>query len=95
MNIKQLLSTTVLAFALSPLAAYAESDIAAKDHAWLDSLRTLQSTRTVAEVRAEIDPSVLYYGDHHPVDFQNAQSTLTREQVKNELAEFGTIRVGA
>ena len=91
MNVKQLLSATVFAFALSPLAAFAESDIAAKDQAWLASLK---STRTVAEVRAEIDPNASY-GQHHPVELQQAQSTLSRAQVKHELAEFGTIRVGA
>ncbi len=92
MNVKQLLSATVFAFALSPLAAFAESDIAAKDQAWLASLK---STRTVAEVRGEIDPSVLQYGQLHPVELQQAQSTLSREEVRHELAEFGTIRVGA
>jgi hypothetical protein len=91
MNVKQLLSATVFAFALSPLAAFAESDIAAKDAAWLASLK---STRTVAEVRAEIDPSVSY-GQLHPVELQQAQSTRSREEVRHELAEFGTIRVGA
>lgn len=92
MNVKQLLSATVFAFALSPLAAFAESDIAARDQAWLASLK---STRTVAEVRAEIDPSALQYGEHHPVELQQAASTLTREEVKRELAEFGVIHVGA
>lgn len=91
MNVKQLLSIAAIAVAFSPLAARAESDIAAKDQAWLASLK---STKTVAEVRAELD-HLVHYGQQHPVELQANESTLTREQVKRELAESGVIRVGA
>ena len=91
MNVKQLLSIAAIAVAFSPLAARAESDIAAKDQAWLASLK---STRTVAEVRAALD-HLVHYGEMHPVELQENKSTLTRAQVKHELAESGVIRVGA
>lgn len=91
MNAKQLLRATAFAVALSPLAVFAESDIAAQEQAWLASLN---SARTVAEVRAEIDP-IARSGDQHPVELQQATTTLTREEVKRELAEFGPARVEA
>jgi hypothetical protein len=91
MNAKQLLRVTALAVAMSPLAAFAESDISAREQAWLASL---QSTVTVADVRAQIEPSVAF-GDLHPVELQRATSTQTRDEVKRELATFGPADVEA
>jgi hypothetical protein len=92
MKVKQLLTATVTALALSPFAAYAEGGASAESQAWLASLK---STLSVAEVRAGLE-QFAPYGEQHPVELaQPAASTLTREQVKQELATYGVIRVGA
>jgi hypothetical protein len=90
MNAKNLLRTAIAALALSPFAAFAEGDEDSKQ--WLDSLR---STRTVEEVRAEARnlPSL---GQLHPVEVQaSAPSTVTRAEVRAELARHGVLQFGA
>jgi hypothetical protein len=91
MNAKRIIIATVAAIALSPLAAFADAgDEESKQ--WLDSL---QSTRTVEEVRAEARnlPSL---GQLHPVELQtNTPSTVTRAEVRAELARHGVSHFGA
>jgi hypothetical protein len=92
MNAKRIVTATVAAIALSPFAAFADAgDEASKQ--WLDSL---QSTRTVEEVRAEARnrPSL---GQLHPVEVQASAppSTVTRAEVRAELARHGVPRLGA
>lgn len=91
MNTKKLLRTSIAVLALSPFAAFADAgDEASKQ--WLDSL---QSTRTVEEVRAEARnrPSL---GQLHPVEVETrAPSTVTRAEVRAELARHGVSHVGA
>ncbi len=92
MNIKQLLTATVAALALSPLAAFAEGGASAESQAWLASIK---STQSVAEVRAGLADLPLYV-EQHPVEVEQHFTTmLTREQVKQELATYGVIHVGA
>ena len=92
MNIKQLLTAAVTAFALSPFAAFAEGGASAESQAWLASV---ESTRSVADVRAGLD-ELPQFGQLHPVELQApAQTMLTRKEVKEELATYGTIRIGA
>ena len=92
MTVNKLLAATAFTFALSPLTAFAESDISAMEQAWLESL---QSNNSVAEGRADAD-SIVVLGDQHPVEVQQPEvSTTTREEVKRELAEFGAARVEA
>lgn len=92
MKIKQLLTATLSALALSPLAAYAEGGASAESQAWLASIK---STLSVAEVRAGLDEHPLYV-ELHPVEVeQTFRTMLTREQVKQELTAYGTIHVGA
>lgn len=78
MNAKKLLRTSIAVLALSPLAAFADAgDEESKQ--WLDSL---QSTRTVEEVRAEARnlPSL---GQLHPVELQTSTpSMVTRAEVR-------------
>jgi hypothetical protein len=91
MNAKKLLRTSIAVLALSPLAAFADAgDEESKQ--WLDSL---QSTRTVEEVRAEARnlPSL---GQLHPVELQTSTpSTVTRAEVRAELARHGASHFGA
>ncbi len=90
MNAKQLLNTSIAVLALTPFTAFAEGDEESKQ--WLDSL---QSMRTVEEVRAEARnlPSL---GQLHPVELQtSASSTVTRAEVRAELARHGVSRFGA
>jgi len=92
MNTKKLLRTSIAVLALSPFAAFADAgDEASKQ--WLISL---QSTRTVEEVRAEARnrPSL---GQLHPVEVQASAppSTVTRAEVRAELARHGASHVGA
>ena len=92
MTIKQILTATVVTVALSPFPAYPEGGGSAESQAWLASLK---STLSVAEVRAGLDQFVPY-GEQHPVEVeQPSKSMLTREQVKQDLANYGVIRVGA
>jgi len=91
MNAKQLLTASIAVLALSPFAAFADAgDEESKQ--WLDSL---QSTRSVEEVRAEARNLPLL-GQLHPVEVQpSAPSTLTRDAVRAELARYGVPQVGA
>ncbi len=92
MTIKKLLGATVATLALSPLAALAEGGASAESQAWLASI---QSTRSVADVRAGLDQYPLYV-EQHPVEVEQLFTTMfTRDQVKQELALHGVIRVGA
>jgi len=91
MNAKQLLSASIAVLALSPIAALADAGDE-ESKRWLDSL---QSTRTVEEVRAEARnlPSL---GQRHPVEVQvSVPSTQTRAEVRAELARYGVPHVGA
>jgi hypothetical protein len=92
MNAKRLIRATVTVLALSPLAALADGgDEASKQ--WLQSL---QSTRSVQEVRAEAH-AVQQFGQRHPVEVQVAAepTSRSRAEVKAELARYGVRRVGA
>ena len=92
MNAKRLLTATIAAVALSPLAAFAEGGASQESQAWLASIK---STKSVAEVRAGLD-ELPQYGQLHPVELQTPAGTmLTRAQVLQQLATLGTIRVGA
>lgn len=91
MNAKRLITATIAVIALSPLAAFADAGDEQLNR-WLDSL---QSTRTVEQVRAEARnlPSL---GQLHPVEVQaSAPSTVTRAEVRAELARHGVSRFGA
>jgi hypothetical protein len=91
-NAKQLIRAAVTVPALSPLAAFADGgDEASKQ--WLESL---QSTRSVQDVRAEARAAE-EHGQRHPVEVQVAAepSTRSRAEVKAELAKYGVRSVGA
>jgi ABC-type glycerol-3-phosphate transport system substrate-binding protein len=92
MKAVKLIGAAVAALALSPLAAFAGGgDEASKQ--WLESL---QSTRSVQEVRAEAR-AAKDYGQRHPVEVQVAAepSSRSRAEVKAELAKYGVRIVGA
>lgn len=91
MNVKQLFTATLAALALSPFAAYAEGGGSAESQAWLASIH---SSASIADVRAGLEQLPLYV-EQHPVELAQSESTLTRRQVLQELATYGTIRVGA
>lgn len=91
MNVKALL---IAAFAATlPFTAHAGGgDELSK--AWLEPLQR-QSTRSVAEVRAETK-GLMLIGEQHPVELQKPIDTMrTRAEVKQELAVSGTVRIGA
>ncbi len=91
MNTKRLLAASIAVLALSPFAAFAD----AGDEESKQWLASLQSTRTVEEVRAEARNLPLL-GQLHPVEVQpSAPSTLSRDEVRAELARYGVPQVGA
>jgi ABC-type glycerol-3-phosphate transport system substrate-binding protein len=92
MNAKRLIHAAVTVLAFSPLAAFAGGgDEASKQ--WLQSL---QSTRSVHEVRAEARAAE-EFGQRHPVEVQVAAepSSRSRAEVKADLAKYGVRSVGA
>lgn len=92
MNAKRLIRAAVTVLAFAPLAAFADGgDEASKQ--WLESL---QSTRSVQEVRAEARAAE-QYGQRHPVEVQVAAepSSRSRAEVKADLAKYGVRSVGA
>ena len=92
MKARQLIRAAVTVLAFSPLAALADGgDEVSKQ--WLESL---QSTRSVQEVRAEAR-AVEEYGQRHPVEVQVAAEpgSRSRAEVKADLAKYGVRSVGA
>ena len=92
MKARQLIRAAVTVLAFSPLAAFADGgDEVSKQ--WLESL---QSTRSVQEVRAEAR-AVEEYGQRHPVEVQVAAEpgSRSRAEVKADLAKYGVRSVGA
>lgn len=92
MKTKRLLALPVAAMGLVPLTALAEGG---QDNSkqWLDSL---QSTRSVQEVRAEIPQGLPQRGDLHPVEITVVPEVMrTSEEVRAELAKYGKGIAGA
>ena len=92
MKAKRLLALPIAALALTPLAALADGG--QEDSAqWRESL---QSTRTVQEVRAEVPQRLPQFGDQHPVELAvTPEATRSRADVRAELAEHGVRMIGA
>ena len=92
MKANRLLALPIAAFALTPLAALADGG--QEDSAqWLASL---QSTRSVQEVRAEVPQRLPQFGDQHPVELTvTSEATRSRAEVRAELAEHGVRMVDA
>lgn len=92
MKTKRLLALPVAAMAFVPLTALAEGG-QDDSRLWLDSL---QSSRSVQEVRAEIPQRLPQHGDLHPVEITVASEAMrTRDEVRAELAEYGKGIAGA
>ena len=92
MKAKRLLALPIAAFTMVPLTALADGGDA-EARKWLDSL---QSARSVQEVRAEARQLPLPTGDLHPVELSEwPEATLTRAEVREELAKYGAHNEGA
>jgi len=90
MKTKQLIGAAAALLAFSPLAAFAGGG----DQDSKQWLATLKSTRSVQEVRAEARQAK-DYGQLHPVEVQMSSGSVSRAEVKAELAKFGVRAVGA
>lgn len=92
MKSKRMLALPIAALAFAPLTALADGG-QEESRQWLDSL---QSTRSMQEVRAEALQRLPQLGDRHPVEVTLApESTLSRAEVRAELAEYGKASAGA
>ena len=84
MNATKLLIATAAAIAIAPFAAQAAPGDETSQ-VWLASIK---STKTVADVRAGLDMLPLI-GEQHPAEISAAESTRSRAEVKEELAQSG------
>jgi hypothetical protein len=92
MKVRKIFGAVIASVTLAPMAAFAGGgDELSKE--WLASLK---STKSVQEVRAELEQPPLIIGQRYPVDQVGAvKSERLRAEVKAEMLKYGTPVVGA
>lgn len=92
MNVNKILSAVIVSVAIVPISAFADSG----DEVWQEQLASLKSTRTAAEVRADLAKAPLIVGQRYPAyEVDAVKSERSRVEVKAELVKYGMPVVGA